>query len=109
MRVEPTLEDTCAWFQCSDETLNDFLKKNFNMTFLDFRKAHAVQSRMGIKRKMIEKALAGDNQMLIWLSKNMLGMSDKVETKNETKVEVTEVTYQADFGMTDLNKNKPNG
>jgi hypothetical protein len=36
---------------------------------------------MSLKRKQVEMALAGDRTMLIWLGKNYLGQSDKLDTK----------------------------
>lgn len=81
MRLSPNLKDTADFFDVSEDKIEDTIKKHFGLSFPEFRDKNAVHSRMGIKRKMIEKALSGDNTMLIWLSKNMLGMSDKVETK----------------------------
>ncbi len=36
---------------------------------------------MSLKRKQVEMALAGDRTMLVWLGKNYLGQSDKLDTK----------------------------
>lgn len=83
IRLSPNLEDTAHFFNCSPDTIENVIKKEFQCTFTEFRDKKAVHTRMSIKRKMIEKAEAGDNTMLIWLSKNMLGMADKIETKNQ--------------------------
>ncbi len=82
MRLSPNLEDTANFFNCSADTIERFIKDKYQCKFAEFRDKKAVQTRMSIKRKMIEKALSGDNTMLIWLSKNMLGMADKVENTN---------------------------
>lgn len=83
MRLTPSLKDTADFFDVSEDKIEDTIKENWGLTFPEFRDKNAVQSRLGIKRKMMEKALAGDNTMLIWLSKNLLGMSDRVEQKQE--------------------------
>lgn len=83
MRLTPSLKDTAEFFDVSEDKIEDTIKENWGLTFPEFRDKNAVQSRLGIKRKMMEKALAGDNTMLIWLSKNLLGMSDRVEQKQE--------------------------
>jgi hypothetical protein len=85
MRLSPSLEDTSHFFDCSQDTIERAIKKNFKCTFAEFRDKNAVHTRMSLKRKMIEKALAGDNTMMIWLSKNMLGMSDKIVQKVKTE------------------------
>jgi hypothetical protein len=38
--------------------------------------------------------------MLIWLGKQMLGQTDKIEQTQEIKAEVREITYQAQWGGT---------
>ena len=35
-----------------------------------------------LRKKMWEKALKGNEKLLIWLSKNELNMKDKIETQN---------------------------
>lgn len=83
MRLLPTLEETADFFECSQRSVEREIRDKFNLSFVEFRQQKGVHTRMGIKRKMIEKALSGDNTMLIWLSKNMLGMADKVESTNK--------------------------
>ncbi len=82
MKLSPSIQETADFFRCSHDVIERFVKEKFQETFASFRDKRAVHTRMSIKRKMIEKALSGDNTMLIWLSKNMLGMSDKVENLN---------------------------
>lgn len=79
MRLSPNLEDTANFFNCSPDTIERLIKEKYQCSFAEFRDQKGVHTRMSIKRKMIEKALSGDNTMLIWLSKNMLGMTDKLE------------------------------
>lgn len=81
MRLSPNLEDTANFFDCSPDTIERRIREHFQCSFAEFRDKNAVHTRMSIKRKMIEKAVSGDNTMLIWLSKNMLGMADKLESK----------------------------
>ena len=83
MRLSPSIEDTSNFFDCSHDTIEKVIKDNYQCTFTVFRDKKAVHTRMSIKRKMIEKALSGDNTMLIWLSKNMLGFSDKLVQTNQ--------------------------
>lgn len=83
VQLSPSLDEAANFFDCSPDTIESVIKKTYQCTFAEFRDKKGVHTRMGIKRKMIEKALAGDNTMLIWLSKNMLGMSDKMETKTQ--------------------------
>lgn len=87
MRLMPNLKDTAHFFDVSEDTIHLRIKEEYGITFTEFRDKNAVHSRMGIKRKMIEKAMGGDNTMLIWLSKNMLDMSDKVDTRHSGQID----------------------
>lgn len=46
------------------------------------------EGKMSLRRKMWELALNGNVTILIWLSKNELGMTDKVEQKTDIKAEL---------------------
>lgn len=89
MRLKPTLSDTAAFFECSERKIERFIRKHADLTFVEFREQHMVHTRLGLVRKMIEKAMSGDNYMLIWCSKNMLGWSDKYEDKGDIKNKIT--------------------
>ena len=40
------------------------------------------KGRASLRKKMWEKALKGNEKLLIWLSKNELNMRDKIETQS---------------------------
>ena len=80
MRLKPTLKDTAAFFKCSEKTIERFIRDKHNLTFVDFRDQNMVHTRHGIIRKAIEKALAGDNTMLIFCLKNLCGWKDRYES-----------------------------
>lgn len=77
MRLRPTLADTAAFFEVTERTIERKIREEWDKTFVEFREENMVHTRLGLVRKMVEKAMAGDNYMLIWCSKNILGWSDK--------------------------------
>jgi len=81
MKLGPSKEDTANFFDCSVDTIERLIRSEFDLTFAAFREQNEIHTRLGIKRKMVQKAMAGDNTMLIWLSKNMLGMTDKIDKR----------------------------
>lgn len=86
MRLKPTLADTAAFFQCSEKTIENFIRKTWDLTFFDFRQQNMVHTRLNIVRKAISKAENGDNIMLIFCLKNLCDWSDRQEIKNEVRV-----------------------
>jgi len=61
------------------------LKRNFEI-FLTKGKANLKQR---LKRKQIQVALGGNVSMLIWLGKQYLGQTEKVEESGDYKINIT--------------------
>ena len=51
--------------------------------------------KVSLRQAQIKAALEGSNVMLIWLGKQMLGQSEKIETKNDHVVESKEMKLPA--------------
>lgn len=77
MRQKPTLADTAAFFECSERTIERYIKDNFQLTFVEFREQKMVHTRHGLIRKALEMAMNGDRTMLIFSLKNLCGWADK--------------------------------
>ncbi len=77
MRLKPTLADTAAFFECSERTVERYVKEEFSMTFRDFCEAYMVHTRLNLIRKAIDKAEKGDNVMLIFCLKNLCGWENE--------------------------------
>ena len=75
--MQCTYEEIAAWFGCSRSTL--YAREDYRELIERERlKAHA-----SMRRTMFQSALEGDRQMLIWLSKQYLGMREKTEHSGE--------------------------
>ena len=74
-----TEREFCSWFDVSDETLNKWCKENYDgRTFLDVFKEKRENGLISLRRtqfQLAEKSPA----MAIFLGKNLLGQTDKVE------------------------------
>lgn len=77
-----TLEEISGIFNCSEDTIERWCKRTFGMTFADTYKKYSAEGRMSLRRKQF--ALAETSAaMAIFLGKNYLGQTDKVESKVE--------------------------
>ena len=83
MRVYPTLEDCAAFFDCTTSAIEKYVKREFGISYSVFRDQNLAVTRFALKRKCIDKALAGDNTMLIWTTKNMCGWKDRDDKKED--------------------------
>jgi len=86
MRWQATLEECASFFDCSEDTLNRRIKDKHNTTYAGLFKVKSFKGKLSLRRKQYETAMAGNTALLIFLGKNYLNQSDKVEhSGNETK------------------------
>ena len=89
--IQCTEEEIAAWFRCSDDTLNNWCKKVYGVTFSEIYKVFSADGKISLRRiqfKLADKSPA----MAIFLGKNMLGQTDKVE---QTITEVEDLSSLA--------------
>lgn len=75
--------EAAAVLGCSPDTI----QRRYAAVFKKGRE----HGRMSLKRKMWDTAMGGHVTMMIWLSKQMLGYTDKVEQKQKTELTETKV------------------
>lgn len=67
-------------FDVDEDTLNTWCKKTYGCTFSETYKKYSAVGKMSLRRSMFKKAIEDENPTVqIWLSKQYLGMKDKVE------------------------------
>lgn len=87
MRLNPTLADTAAFFECSTDTIINWLEKNFQTRdFSAIRQQNMVHTRLTMIRTAVRLAEAGNTAVLIFCLKNLCGWTDKVEEKQVQQV-----------------------
>ena len=59
------------------------VRERFDLTFSEYRHQRLEELRISLFMKQVEIAKGGNVAMLIWLGKQHLGQSEKLETKNE--------------------------
>lgn len=81
--MQCTLEEISSFFGCSEDTIERAVKREYNIGYADHWKQKAKKGHISLRRKMFEAVQKGNITMMIWLSKNWLNYSDKVEQKND--------------------------
>ena len=87
-RIQCTKTEIAAVLKMSDDTLSRRVKEEFGVTFTELYKEKRQAGFASIRRKQFEVAMAGNGNvgMLIWLGKNWLGQSDKIEETVKTEL-----------------------
>jgi transcriptional regulator with XRE-family HTH domain len=88
-----TQEEMAARFECSNATISRAMADE-NSPFCKAYKRGLADLKETLRRKMISLAKGGNVTMCIWLSKQWLGMSDKLEQRIQTnQLEEIEVPW----------------
>lgn len=82
-----TAEAVCEVMKISESTLTRRLKDHYGLNFDDLRTAKQGGIKLKLAGKQYEKAMKGDNTMLIWLGKQWLGQSEKHETTHKGRID----------------------
>ena len=91
-KIQCTEKEICSVLHCSNDTLNLWVQQNYvdedgnPMKFLDVFKCLCDGGKYKIRRIQFEQAEKYP-AMAIWLGKQYLGQSDRVENTNNEKVE----------------------
>lgn len=86
--IHCTKEEIASVFECSDDTINNWCKSTYGDTFSAIYKRYQGVGKMSLRRlqfKLAEKSAS----MAIFLGKQYLGQTDKVE---QTITEVEDLT-----------------
>lgn len=81
-----TLEEIANIFDCSEDTIERWCKREYGMSFADTYKKESARGKSSLRRLQFELAKKSP-AMAIFLGKNYLGQSDKVEQTVTHEVE----------------------
>ena len=85
--IQCTLEEIAGFFDCCDDTINNWCKKEYGETFSEVYKKKSIVGKISLRRLQFQ--LAEKNAPLcIWLGKQYLGQRDIKETEEETEHEI---------------------
>jgi hypothetical protein len=89
--IQCTGEEIAGVLGIDYDTLQRACKRENNMLFADYMAQKRSGGRMSLRRKQYSTAMDGNPTMLVWLGKNWLGQTDKIETFHEHQITAFEV------------------
>ena len=81
-----TLNEIAAWFECSIDTIENKVKEAHGVKFSDYYDQKRGRGKVSLRRKQWNVAMKGDKTMLIWLGKQYLSQSDKIEVEETSEL-----------------------
>jgi hypothetical protein len=98
-RLKPTKADCAAFFRCSEDKIEVFIKKISGKTFTVFRDENMVETRYMLVRTALQQAKSGNTAMLIFCLKNICKWTDKSELSTDPKKPFIIRTSKGDIKM----------
>lgn len=90
--IHCTLREIAGWFDCSEDTIELRVKEKYGVTFTEHYSKRSSIGKVSLRRKQYQVAMNGNTALLIWLGKQHLGQSEKVESlvANDIKIKIDE-------------------
>lgn len=76
------LIDCAEFLNVSEDKIQDQIKKYHGMKFMEYRDKKMAKMRLRVMQKQFDVAMQGNVAMLIWLGKQILGQTEKIEQQN---------------------------
>ena len=76
--IQCTLGEIASWFKCSEDTIERWCQRTFEMSFADAYKTFSADGKISLRRTQFRMA-EHNVSMAIWLGKQYLGQRDLVE------------------------------
>ena len=77
-KLQCTLEEIAGFFECSIDTIERWCERTFNESFAEIYKKYSAGGRTSLRRYQFNLAKTNAS-MAIWLGKQYLGQTDKLE------------------------------
>ena len=81
-KIQCTKDEMCGIFQVDEKTLTKWCEETYKLSFSDAYKKLSSTGKMSLRRQQFRSAENGNVTMQIWLGKQWLGQTDKVESSN---------------------------
>lgn len=82
--LQCTQEEIAGWFDCSIDTIEARIKEAHGVSFPEYFAQKRSSGKISLRRKQYETAMSGNPTMLIWLGKQYLAQSDKMDQSLST-------------------------
>lgn len=84
--MQCTLEEIAGFFRVNEKTVMRWCKREYGESFGNVYKRASAGGKTSLRREQWKAAKKGNTTMLIWLGKQWLGQTERIEQKTETTV-----------------------
>lgn len=102
-----TLSEIAGWFNCSEDTIERWCKREYFINFADCFKRHSAKGKISLRRNQFRMAEKNPT-MAIWLGKQHLGQRDVVEQSVSVTSTIQQVAKELFDDASDTETNASN-
>jgi len=92
--LQCTRDEIASFIGVDETTLKDAIRREHGLDFPSYFALKRGAGKASLRRRQFESALEGNATMLIWLGKQWLGQTDKIETKTELSAEIKSTEFE---------------
>ena len=81
--LQCTLDEIAAWFDCTKQTIRNAVRHAKGEGFLTYHAKKAQFGKASLRRAQYQSATGGNVTMQIWLGKQWLAQTDKIEASGK--------------------------
>ena len=93
-KLQCTLQEIAGWFGCSEDTIERWCKREYKQSFADVFSKKREAGKISLRRNLVRLS-ERNPAAAIFLAKNWLGMSDKMEEKVTVNTAADDETARA--------------
>ena len=102
-QMQCTLEEIAGFFDCCDDTINNWCKEVYDDTFSGVYKKKSMAGKISLRRNQF-KIAENNASMAIFLGKQYLGQRDNIEVEHKDLSKVEELLNKIDKEANNDNK-----
>ena len=102
-QMQCTLEEIAGFFDCCDDTINNWCKEVYDDNFSGVYKKKSVAGKISLRRNQF-KIAENNASMAIFLGKQYLGQRDNIEVEHKDLSKVEELLSKIDKEAKNDNK-----
>ena len=102
-QMQCTLEESAGFFDCCDDTINNWCKEVYDDNFSGVYKKKSMAGKISLRRNQF-KIAENNASMAIFLGKQYLGQRDNIEVEHKDLSKVEELLNKIDKEANNDNK-----
>lgn len=99
--MQCTASEIASWFDCSVDTIERAVMREHKVKWAEYFDKKRQKGHISLRRKQMQVAESGNVSMLIWLGKQYLGQTEKVEQKSVTELKRLVIRVDEDDDLTE--------